>query len=97
MFNFFPSRRLTLRDLELTPSQQKVLRGASSEYRQALYSAGEHVCLTQVNETARKAVIAYRLYLMRLTRDMSNEIPSDRTPADDANDRIKNLLKPRNG
>ena len=89
------SRRLELDDLRLKPNQIKSLQSASSEFRQALYDSGEHLCLSHINEDARKAIIAYRLYLMRLTRSASNEIQIDRTPVDDANDRMKSLLKPR--
>lgn len=91
------SRRLELDDLSLKPNQYKSLRSASSEFRQALYDCGEHYVLTQMNETARKAVIGYRIYLMRLTKGTDNEIKTDRTPVDDANDRMKQLLSPRNG
>lgn len=91
------NRRLTLKDLELEPNQLAEFRGCSSALRQAIYDAGEHACLTGVNETARQAVFLFRYYLLDLTLHPTrqNEIPSDRTQLDDERERRKQLFAPR--
>ncbi len=74
------------------------MRGYTSEMRQDLFDAGEHVCLTELNEDGRKAVIKYRKYLMDLTLhpDKRNELPRiDRTVADDINARKAKFFTPR--
>ena len=90
-------RRLTLEDLKLTPSQLSRFKNYSRDMRQDLYDAGEMICLTEVNEDARKAVIKYRKYLMNLTLHPTkqNEISSDRTFVDDINDRRAKFFSPK--
>jgi len=90
-------RRLTLKDLQLEPSQIARMRGYSSEMRQDLWDSLEHCCLTEINEEGRKAVIRMRKYLMFLTLHptRSNELPFDRTPRDETVDRQKKFFTPR--
>lgn len=95
LLDWHSSRRLTLSDLTLKPNQLAILKGTSSEYRQALYDAGEMICLTELDEKSRQAIIKYRKYLMGLTKNPTNEIQSDRTIVDDINDRRAKFFKPR--
>lgn len=93
----FKDRRVTLDDLMLKPNQKVALQNSSSEFRQALRDAGEHVCLTELKECCRKTAVKYRNYQMQLTLhpSKSNQIPSDRSITDEINERRKNLFKPR--
>lgn len=94
----FVDRRVTLEDFILKPNQLISLKSCSSEYRQALRDAGEHICLTEPSECCRKTAVKYRNYHMKLTLHptKNNEIPSDRTVADEINDRNKKLFAPKN-
>lgn len=88
--------RLTLDDLVLKPNQIVVLKNIDAEFRQALYDAGEILCLTSPNELERTAIIKYRKYLMNLTRNPTNEIRSDKSAIDKINERKAKFFTPRN-
>ena len=90
-------KRLTLDDLKLKPNQYALLRGTPGELRQALYDMGEMVCMTELNEDARIAVIKYRNYIMNqtLSPTKNNEIPADKTIVDAINQRHAKFFAPK--
>lgn len=80
-------RRLTLDDLKITKEQRILLRNAGSQFRQALFDLGEHVCLTEQKECCRNTAVKFRNYYMQETRGKDNEIPWDKTAIDKINER----------
>lgn len=90
-------KRMTLDDLKLKPEQRTELLNMASTVRQALFDAGEHICLTEEKDCCRKTAIKLRRYYMSLTLNPTkqNQIPSDRTYIDDLNERrAKMFTKP---
>jgi len=62
-----------------------------------LWDALKHCWYTESDERDRKTVVRIRDYLMQLTLhpDKKNELPIDRSPADDESDRLKKFVTPR--
>ncbi len=82
-------RRLTLSELRLRTDQVATLKAAGSQFRQALFDAGEHVCLTEESECCRRTAVKLRNYYMDMTLgvDKKNAVPSDETAVDKLNKR----------
>lgn len=89
-------KRLTLEDIQLNLNEQMILKSCDAAYRHALYKAGEHVCLTTLNECCRKTAVSIREYQRTLTLSEKNRVPAiDDKPIDIANERSKKFFAPK--
>ena len=89
-------KRLTLEDLQLTPSEQLILKSCDQAFRHALWKSGEHAALTSFPECCRRTAVNIREYQRKLTLTEKNRIPSiDDTQMDKAQERSKKFFTPR--
>ena len=86
--------RITLEDLQMSPTEKIVLKSCDSQFRHALWKSGEHLCLTSVPECCRKTAVRYREYQRALTASEKNKLPFDTSPLEKAEEKTKQYFTP---
>ena len=88
-------KRITLEDLQLTPSEHLVLKSCDKEFRHALYKSCEHLALTAYPECCRVTALKLQDMQRKLTMSDKNKMELDETPIERAQERSKKFFTPR--